>query len=553
MRLWLFAILLAKALLPAIPSEVIQPAGRRGAEFRVPSSDLVRLAKTNHPESLCRLRQAPKVLVSDARQSPGGRASQPDGRPERGSGLTVKIRVDGAIRELPIERYVAAVLAGESSVFRSDEALKAMAVAARTYAVRLRGRHAEEGYDFCSTTHCQRVDLGGISPHLESIAAQTAGELLWYQGKPAFTPYSRDCGGKTEDAAAVWPDLGAPYLRSHDDSHSSPPWQWRADPAQVAEALRRSQLRSPQRVERIGIVERTASGRARTLVLSGEGESVRISAGSFRFAIGRALGWNAVLSDRYEIRSGSVLEGQGSGHGVGLCQRGADLMGMAGKSYREILAFYYPGTEPGLTGRGLPWQRLGGDTLALLTTRPDQDRGVLETAEREAQGISRRTNLSLPRGVEIRVYPDVETFRNATGEPGWVAAHTAGRRIHLQPAALLRSRGVLDQTVRHELLHVLVESQAAPELPLWFREGLVTFLESRGPVAPAAAGAVPSDFELRQTQDAARARRAYAEAASAVAGLVKRYGETAVLAWVRTGLPAEVKNSSNRHDPTKSR
>ena len=102
-----------------------------------------------------------------------------------------KVRIGDTTVEAPRERYVAAVLAGEASVFQSDEALKAMAVAARTYAVRLRGRHAAEGFDFCSTTHCQRVEFNGVTPRLTAIAASTAVELLWYQGKPAFTPYSR--------------------------------------------------------------------------------------------------------------------------------------------------------------------------------------------------------------------------------------------------------------------------------------------------------------------------------------------------------------------------
>jgi stage II sporulation protein D len=226
-------------------------------------------------------------------------------------------------------------------------------------------------------------------------------------------------------------------------------------------------------------------------------------------------------------------------------------MGQAGRTYHEILSFYYPGTAAGLTAKGLSWQHLRGDTLALLTTRPDQDRSVLATAEREAQSVSRRTNWDLPNDLEIRVYPDIETFRNATGEPGWVAAHTVGRRIHLQPAALLRSHGSLEQTLRHELLHVVVESHASPGLPVWFREGLVGYLE-RPPVTSSAARA-PADSDLQQTADLARARRAYADATAAVAALVKRYGETAVLDWVRTGLPADVKKASSSQEPTKSR
>src|SRR6266511_4955582 len=90
---------------------------------------------------------------------------------------TVRVRVaaPGRTIDLPLERYVAAVVAGESSVFRSAEALKAMAVAARTYAVRFRGRHLRDGFDFCDTAHCQRADLNAITRRIEVAVAETAG------------------------------------------------------------------------------------------------------------------------------------------------------------------------------------------------------------------------------------------------------------------------------------------------------------------------------------------------------------------------------------------
>ena len=451
----------------------------------------------------------------------------------------VKVRVAAATVEMPLERYTAAVLAGESSVFQSAEALQAMAVAARTYGVRMRGRHAAEGFDFCATTHCQHIDLNAITPRLESAAAETAGELLWYRGKLAFTPYTRDCGGRTEDGGAVWPEFAAAYLPHHDDPYCGrAQWRWTGDAERIAAALRSAGLRAPRRVESITVTERTASGRASMLTLAGAGESVRISAGAFRFALGRALGWNTVRSDLYDVH-GLVFQGAGSGHGVGLCQDGADRMGRAGKSYREILAFYYPGAVPGVTARGLSWQRLAGDRIALLTTQPEQDRVVLATAERLARALADRTRWRFPDATEIRVYPDLDTFRDATGEPGWVAARTDGRHILLQPVPVLRGRGALEQTLHHELLHVLVESRAAPGLPVWFREGLVEFLDGRGRREPGALS-IPSDADLRQTADAAAARRGYAAAAGAVSGLVRRYSEPQVLEWVERGLPAEV-------------
>jgi stage II sporulation protein D len=450
-----------------------------------------------------------------------------------------KVRVGAETVPLPLERYVAAVLAGEAGTFRSGEALRAMAVAARTYAVRLRGRHAREGYDFCATTHCQHIELQSITPRLEEAAAATMGEMLWYQGKPAFTCYTRDCGGRTEDGAAVW-NLSAPYLKSHADPYcAAAKWRWEANPRQIMEALRQSQLRAPQTVERVEVVERTASGRAQTLALRGGGESVRVSASAFRFALGRAFGWNTLESDRYEIHW-PVFEGTGSGHGVGLCQRGADQMGAGGRSYGEILAFYFPGATLGITGRGLTWQRMAGERVALFTIEPARDGAVLALAERELSAAAERLNAETPEGVEIRVYPDLDSFRNGTGEPGWVAARTDGRRVHLQPVAVLRQHGALEQTVRHEMLHVVVESQAAAGLPAWFREGLVEYLAGGG---KRAAGPVSgeTDVGMRQRTSPAEARRAYEQVAGRVAGLVARYGEAVVLGWVKSGLPPEVK------------
>jgi stage II sporulation protein D len=473
--------------------------------------------------------------------------------------IKVQMRTQSGAKvvDLPLERYVAAVLAGESGMFQSPEALKAMAVAARTYAVRLRGRHAAEGFDFCDTTHCQRIQLDGIGARLEAAAAETAGELLWYQGKPAFTPYTRDCGGRTEDAAAIWPDLAAPYLKSREDPYcarrGSSAWQWSAEPKRILQSLHDSALRAPGDLDRIAILGRTPSGRASTLVLTGASGSVRISADSFRFAVGRELGWNTLRSDRYQVRASNgriAFEGSGSGHGVGLCQLGAEQMGADGRSYRDILAFYYPGTVVGLTGRGLSWQRLSGDSLAMLTTQPDQDRAVLAAAERIERGIAQRTHWPVPPNLELRVYPDLDTFRNATGEPGWVAAHTEGRRIHLQPATLLRAKGALETTLAHELDHAFVESQASAAIPLWFREGLAAFLQAgRG----TGAARIPTDADLRQTADADRARRAYAQAQAQVGALVQRYGETVVLGWVKRGLPAEVANASTSQAAPKSK
>ena len=157
----------------------------------------------------------------------------------------------------------------------------------------------------------------------------------------------------------------------------------------------------------------------------------------------------------------------------------------------------------------------------MLTTHPDQDGAVLALAERQLRDAAARLNLPLPHDLEIRIYPDLDSFRNATGESGSVAGYTEGRHIHLQPAG----RGVLERTVKHEIWHALLESQARPGLPLWFREGLAGFFDGSG----------------------------HPEAARTIAGLMSRYGESTVLSWLSAGLPAEVRHASPSPPATKRR
>lgn len=448
----------------------------------------------------------------------------------------VRVRIADKTLVLPLETYVAGVIAGESADFKSQEALKAMAVAARTYAVRLRGRHAAEGFDLCSTTHCQLVSQHAVNNRITAAVNDTAGELLWFDGKAAFTTYSANCGGKTEAGHAA-------YLKSHEDPYCTrEPWRWPASGADLAAALSKSGLRVPRVIENVAISKRSASGRALMVALSGGGESVAVSGSSFRFALGRALGWNTLRSEQWNVQAVNgqfIFEGTGGGHGVGLCQFGADRMGADGHSYREILAFYYPGTVVATAARGLKWTRLAGERITLFTTRPDRDRAVLAQAER----LSRE--MDLHSAVELHVYPDVDAFRDATGEPGWVAAYSSGHRIYTQPAPSA-------VTLRHELLHIGIEDQAAANTPLWFREGLAIVL-SRPGFTPRGVPVTPVNEAIRQRESVPRARQAYTAASQQVAELILRYGEPAVLGWLRDGLPPEVMKAMASTPATNSR
>ena len=463
--------------------------------------------------------------------------------------VAYRVKLGGRIITMPAEEYVAGVLAGEASLFKTDDALKAMAVAARTYAAYTRSPHHSEGYDFCSTTHCQRFDLDGIDTHLRNIAAATAGELLWFQGKPAFALYSRDCGGIIEKGKnlSYLPMKTDPYCTRNAGLH----WTWTADPRQIVGALRAAGLKTPDLLVHIAVLDRTSSNRLQTIALDG----IPISESSFRFAIGRTLGWNLIKSDQYEVQSIGgrlVFRGTGQGHGVGLCQDGADEMGREGFDYKKILAFYFPGAVVSRLGSGLDWTRLGGENVALYTTNPQADYPLLPLAERVLRSVEARLHLTAAAPIDIYAYPDLDTFRNATGEPGWVAAHSKGARIDLQPERVLASRGVLAETLEHEFFHVVIEGAATPSLPLWFREGLVEFLAAPTRSGLASTGAF-ADKRLRQREDEQIARAAYRQSAERVASLVSRYGEPTVFSWVKRGLPADVRNASISNEAINNR
>lgn len=453
------------------------------------------------------------------------------------SAVEYRVRLsDGRVVEIEAEEYVAAVVAGEAGTLKPLEARKAMAVAARTYAFRMAGRHRAEGFDFCVTTHCQRA-LPGVK---EEAAVATAGELLWWHGKPAFTVYSQDCGGRTEAAAAVWPAEAAPYLSVHDDPycrrHGGREWSWTVDWTALAHALLAEHLRAPEELGAMQIVERTEGGRAKVIRLKGEGSApVTISASSLRFAVGRHLGWNLIRSDINNVDDETHLRGHGQGHGVGLCQRGAAGMAEESLDYRAILRFYYPGTAgPSRAASGFEWTRLGTERLTVLTATPERDEGMPRQATAALFWAEKRLQLTISNRLELRLYPDTAAFRDATGEPGWVAARYRPGRIDLQP------QDDLTPTLRHEMVHAVIETNAAADLPEWFREGLTAVLCGE---ASTAAG---SDGNVRDRGDRASARAGYNDAARRVKSLVARYGEATVLSWIRAGLPPPIQQPEAR-------
>src|SRR5437879_10296893 len=120
------------------------------------------------------------------------------------------------VNEFPLEDYLIGFLPTKLSpaTFGEPEALKAQAVAARTYIIRNMGQSKDEGYDICATDACQvYMGQGSESPLSTQAVMETRGVIATYQDQPINALYSSTCGGRTEDAEHIF-DGKVPYLVS---------------------------------------------------------------------------------------------------------------------------------------------------------------------------------------------------------------------------------------------------------------------------------------------------------------------------------------------------
>ena len=248
---------------------------------------------------------------------------------------------------VPLEAYVAAVLSRESPPRFHPEALAALAVAVRTYAVGAAAKPRDPAYDVVGTVEDQVFEgMDGVSAVFREASDRTLGLVVRYKGELARTVYHSTCGGRTEDAVSAW-GKDIPYLRAQfcADCADSPAYRWEyrmsgAEGRRVAKALGVP----PGKDLRIAVAGRTPTGRASRVLISSGGVSRELQAAEFR----KAAGYANVRSLKMEIVPVAGewrFTGEGWGHGVGMCQFGANGMARRGAGYREILARYYPGTE----------------------------------------------------------------------------------------------------------------------------------------------------------------------------------------------------------------
>lgn len=244
------------------------------------------------------------------------------------------------INELPIEEYIENVVAAEIGTNWDIEAIKVQAVISRTYA--LHKKMASENSRFNITSSLLHQAYKGKNTQIQIAYAvrATKGEVLLYNGKPIEALYHSTCGGKTEESSEVFGN-SYPYLKPVASvCPLSPYWTWEKT-IPLAEIEKAVNIKG---IKTMTTNSFTATNRVRDIQIESETGKSLIKATELR----KLLGWKRLPSTSFQMKKNDasiLFEGKGYGHGVGLCQWSALQMAKEGKRYKEILSFFYPGTE----------------------------------------------------------------------------------------------------------------------------------------------------------------------------------------------------------------
>lgn len=252
------------------------------------------------------------------------------------------------INELPLEDYVMGVLAGEIPRDWPLEALKAQAIAARTFAVLKRTEARAKGqiYDLENTAQFQMYQGSGlVNEKIQQAVRETQGQIATYDSKPISAFFHSNCGGETCGSIDVW-GQDKPYLKpipcpfGNNGTH----FRWHAEVGtrDLVRQLREVGIKIAD-IIRLQALERDVSERIVKLSIMDSDGSIKTMKGSaFRMAVGP----DVIRSTRFTAEVGQnkvIFNGKGWGHGVGLCQEGACGMALKGYNAFEILRYYYHG------------------------------------------------------------------------------------------------------------------------------------------------------------------------------------------------------------------
>ncbi|HPO95281.1 MAG TPA: SpoIID/LytB domain-containing protein [Elusimicrobiales bacterium] len=251
------------------------------------------------------------------------------------------------IEFVDIERYLWGVLGPEMGTSWPMEALKAQAVASRTYTLASLNRNAD--YDMTnSTKHQVYTGFENISPQIISAVNETRGEVLTYKDNIFYAYYHANSGGQTTTPSGVWNGDIIPPLKGVKDPYyknsKHAGWSIYVSNSDILNFIS-SSGHSALKIKDMKIYSKDRSGRAVKLLFKTDKGNIKLEAKDFRNHVGNFDMKSTLITNIIKMKNGFKITGKGWGHGVGLCQDGAREMADRGADYKKILNFYYPGSK----------------------------------------------------------------------------------------------------------------------------------------------------------------------------------------------------------------
>ena len=250
------------------------------------------------------------------------------------------------VEYVALEEYLHGVLPYEMSPSWPVEALKAQAVAARTYTLKSLESVKNKSFDLYSDVRSQVYrGTGKRYDNVTRAVDETKGQVLMYQDKLFYTYYHANCGGSTDDVSSwhfstksIKPLSGATCsFDSHSKSYS---WNMTVPLSKVEKYAQSVGLKGT--LKNIKITRKTSTGRATNLLITTSKGNKTVPCGQFRLATGIR---SCKITRLTVTTKGVQFSGKGYGHGIGMCQDGAYGMAKKSHNYKQILKHYYPGSS----------------------------------------------------------------------------------------------------------------------------------------------------------------------------------------------------------------
>ena len=242
------------------------------------------------------------------------------------------------INNVQLDDYLRGVLPKEMSPEFPMESLKAQALCSRSFAINNFNKYIKKGYNLDDTTNSQVYYGKDVEEKSTDKAVEaTLGEVIKYDGKIAETIFCASSGGYTVSSSEAWGGNDVPYLISKEDPYSIHPWNY---------TLKDSDLKKLNISDIIGVNIDTlnSSKRVNNINFNTSKGDVTLKAKDFRKKIGNTI----IKSTLFDIECEDnkvTIKGKGYGHGVGMSQYGAVEMAKKGNNYKDIIGFYFPGTN----------------------------------------------------------------------------------------------------------------------------------------------------------------------------------------------------------------